>query len=323
MLTFRLPELCSPLHMRAGQTVNWIRAAILTTIAISAHATLAAPVESGPALPSDFCRQGRFPDSAIGTQALYIFATHDAPASDLAMFLSKVRKAGLELQLLTVNINGYDSLIVVGAKGIRETAAIRREYLTACTMRVGQKIFLSRVMRNTGEEDMNKGGVALAAALSVAMPGSPASASPPPPVVVRPANAPAIPATAVFDVVVRAGSEKLWSGSLRVSRNGGGSSYEESLQQPYEPCEGEGNPDRELRLGSGSRQVNVRLNHRGGGGADSNQFSVSASWQRPYSACEGGGTTTLRFDRQVSIGPGETRELVGDGGLAVKLHRKP
>jgi hypothetical protein len=253
---------------------------------------------------------------------LYIFSKQDASDTDLIAFINNVKSAGLDLQFMTVNINGVGSLMVLGKKGLRDEASINLEYRLSCGLGVGPNIYLSRVMRNDGqgETTMNTRSKAGAlAALAVAASGSsPATASLAPPVIIAPSQQQRV-GTTEFEVLVSASAEQLWVGSLRVA-DSGVSTFEQSLNQAYEPCSGR--TEEEGRRAANNRRLSVRLG-RTNWREDSDQFSVNTNWQRPYSACEGGGTSTVQFERIVKIAPGETVTLKGDAGLMIRLRRLP
>jgi len=123
---------------------------------------------------------------------------------------------------------------------------------------------------------------------------------------------------AVFDVAITAGRDPLWSDSVRVGQ--AGVSYSQSLRQADEICPGRPRLSNDAyRSFESSRQLSFNLSRRGPREADS--FSLSVRWQRPMSACEGGGNRGVSIEQQIEIAPGQTVRLNGDAGLAVSLTR--
>lgn len=123
---------------------------------------------------------------------------------------------------------------------------------------------------------------------------------------------------AVLDVALDVRNETLWSGRLRVGGRTG-AYYHQQLNQAHAPCDHQGGP--EIGSAMSSQRLSIRVSRRGGSD-NPHQFSVNVSWQRPVSACEGGGTTTVQFDRPVIIAPGQAQVLEGDAGLTVRLRRE-
>ena len=156
----------------------------------------------------------------------------------------------------------------------------------------------------------------------------PAAAPPPPPPMTVIMPAPPAPRIvertsdqplATFDVAITAGRDTLWSDSVRVGQ--AGVNYTQSLRQADEICPGRPRAsDESYRYGESSRQLNFSLSRRGSREVDS--FGVNVRWQRPVSACEGGGNRGVTVEQQVEIAPGQTVRLNGDAGLVVSLTRR-
>jgi len=54
-----------------------------------------------------------------GMAGVYQFVTQDAPDSDIAAFLTASKTAGFDVMLITLNINGKDTLIATGHEILR------------------------------------------------------------------------------------------------------------------------------------------------------------------------------------------------------------
>lgn len=149
-------------------------------------------------------------------------------------------------------------------------------------------------------------------------------APPPPPITADmpggrgPRNEPPL---AMLDIEVKGGAELLWTGSLRIGL--GPSEYMENLREAREPCRGGQARDlgadrfitRQLRVFAG------RTSYGSPGAAD--QFVISLNWIRPVPTCEGGGSRTVSFERQVTITPGGVVRVDGDAGVTILLKRRP
>ncbi|WP_144039923.1 hypothetical protein [Novosphingobium sp. TH158] len=126
------------------------------------------------------------------------------------------------------------------------------------------------------------------------------------------------PPPALFQVELWGGGEKLWSGQMRLA-NYAGASFNSTLSEAPEPC-----PADKSALGTyapnQSRSLRVAINRRGYA-PENPEYTVSASWTRPAGGCEAGGTSSVSFDRPMTIAVGQKQELKGDGGLAVVVTR--
>ena len=148
-------------------------------------------------------------------------------------------------------------------------------------------------------------------------PPPPVMVAPPPPVMIAP-SAPKNQPPVVLQVELWGGSEKLWAGQLRVAGYNG-ANYNSSISEAPETC-----PADKSNLGyyapNFGRSVRVNIYRRGYSENDA-QFSVSASWTRPGTPCVDTGSSTVSFDRTVTLDAGGKAELKGDGGLIVRLAR--
>lgn len=123
-----------------------------------------------------------------------------------------------------------------------------------------------------------------------------------------------------FDVEVRGGREILWSGNLRISGNMSGE-YSQSKREAWTACPGDG--DGSSRYANRQNELRVSLNRRYGE-AETDAFSVSATWVRPFESCdEGLGSRSVAIVQNLTLLPGASRELIGDGGLMLRLTRRP
>ncbi len=120
-----------------------------------------------------------------------------------------------------------------------------------------------------------------------------------------------------IDVDLRAGSQPLWSGTLRIGTPHGSANFSQSKNEYADPCPGEaGNNSR-----SASYNLNFYINHRYSQDS-ANEFDVNVQLLRPQSACPGRGTDTAGFQRSVVLEPGRTAMLSGPEGLSIKLTRR-
>ncbi|MFM5907051.1 MAG: hypothetical protein ACKOPO_05630 [Novosphingobium sp.] len=157
-------------------------------------------------------------------------------------------------------------------------------------------------------------------------PAPPVMIPPPPPIMIAPApsayrsqnNLP----MAVFQVELIGGTERLWSGQLRLNSYNS-ASFNSTINEAMETC-----PADKANLGryapNFSRSVRVGLSRRNygyGSTENSDEFAVSATWTRPGIPCQEDGTSSVSFDRPVTMTVGARTEIKGDGGLVVRLTR--
>lgn len=150
----------------------------------------------------------------------------------------------------------------------------------------------------------------------------PVMIAPPPPMAVPMVRSPNSFPPTTFQVEVLGGTERLWSGQLRVA-NYNSASYNSSVNEAPETC-----PADKSNLGryapNFSRSIRVGLNRRGygyGPKEGENSFSISANWTRPGVPCEEDGSSSVSFDRTFTLEVGGKAEFKGDGGLVVRLSR--
>lgn len=147
-------------------------------------------------------------------------------------------------------------------------------------------------------------------------------ATPPPPAPIIMAPPPGyrrdMPAPVTLGVSIQFARKTVWSGNLRVG-TGNGASYSQSRNEAAAVCPGV-DPGRG-NYGSNGETLNLRIDRR-----DSREkgdtFSVMASWARPLPDCQGEGSSSVGLNRVVTLAPGASVELTGDGGLVVQLSRK-
>lgn len=174
-------------------------------------------------------------------------------------------------------------------------------------------------------------GTALAAIpAAAAQPAVRPPVAPPPPMVVQTIEPPMAAvrgarlaerrAVIAFDVEVRGGREVLWSGTLRVSGNMAGE-YTQSKREAWSPCPGDA--EGASRYPYRQNELRVSLSRRNGDG-EADAFSITTSLIRPLESCgEGQGSRSVAITQVVTLAPGASRELTGDGGLSVRLTRRP
>ena len=175
-------------------------------------------------------------------------------------------------------------------------------------------------------------GVLAIAAATAAQSGMIAqSSSPPPivavpPIVVAPPAPPAPPfvrstSSRVAPIPVRirvtAGSQVLFSDTLRVGGFSGASYQQSRNEAPETQCGTE-----RYYGGSMRESLNVNLNQREETTAGP-LLSVSVSWTRPSRTigCGGEGTRQVQLTQSVPLAPGQSVTLQGDGGLTVTVSR--
>lgn len=123
-----------------------------------------------------------------------------------------------------------------------------------------------------------------------------------------------------MDVEVRGGREVLWSGNLRVSANMSGE-YSQSKREAWSACPGD--DEGSSRYPNRQNELRVSLNRRYGDN-DPDAFAISASWVRPVESCDAGqGSRSVAIAQNLKLSPGSSRELTGDGGLVVRVTRRP
>lgn len=121
----------------------------------------------------------------------------------------------------------------------------------------------------------------------------------------------------VVDVDIRAGSETLWSGPLRVASNTA-STFSRSQSEPRgESCA----EDNYLGVQS---SLNVQLTPSRQYQSGRPVLGVTVRWSRPVeSACPlRGAARTVELSDSVALAAGQSATVTGDGGLVVRLRRR-
>ncbi|WP_395327141.1 hypothetical protein WBP06_10180 [Novosphingobium sp. BL-8H] len=100
--------------------------------------TPACPLKHAPAV-ADYGK--------AGVPGAYQFVTQDASDSDMAAFLKASRSAGFDVMLMTVNMNGKDTVFATGRKALKTQAEVDHEFAVACALGRG-KIYLTNARYN-------------------------------------------------------------------------------------------------------------------------------------------------------------------------------
>lgn len=140
--------------------------------------------------------------------------------------------------------------------------------------------------------------------------------TPPPPIEMPAARTEReMPPPATFFVRVTGAGKEIWSGELSIENNQG-ADLRMTLQQGDAVC-GSRPEARYTR-----RQTGLTLSIRNAGRGAGDPFSVSAEWTRPSIDCTLPGTRTTGIETAVTITPGATQVIEGDGGLKIELTRR-
>ena len=122
----------------------------------------------------------------------------------------------------------------------------------------------------------------------------------------------------VVEVEVRAASELLWSGPLRLSAGSPASLRRHITQAPAQACE-------DIRHGANSEQHSRNLTVSPQYARSDQPFrtSVEVQWQRPVAeACTSFGSRTVQLTQLVELNPGSWSTVTGDAGLVVRIRRR-
>lgn len=103
----------------------------------------ACPLQRGPAV-TDF--------GEAGLRGVYHFVTQDAPMEDKTAFLAASRTHGFDVVLMTININGKDTLFAPGPELLRSQAQVDAEFDLACSLGHG-KVYLTHVRYDAPNPD--------------------------------------------------------------------------------------------------------------------------------------------------------------------------
>ena len=148
------------------------------------------------------------------------------------------------------------------------------------------------------------------------MPMPPIIAVPPsPPSLIRGNIKPAVPIP--VRIRVTAGSQLLFSDTMRVSRVSGASYQQSRSEAPETVC-----PTDRYLFSSQRNSLNVNLYLREDTTAGS-MLNVSISWTRPSRGvgCGGEGSRQVQLTQTVPLAAGQSMTLQGDGGLTVSVSR--
>jgi hypothetical protein len=186
------------------------------------------------------------------------------------------------------------------------------------------------------------GVICVIAAAAIPASGAAAAAKPKPPVppidtvtVMPPPPAPVVPVlrespqdsariqralqeVVTLDVEILGGGERLWLGSMRVNNQNSGE-YTANLRQAP-PCSS--TDDTQRYYGGLQNQLNLSIQRRG---YDSNVdgFQIRTNWVHSQQECASERRqVTVGFEQSFTLRPGESTQIVGDGGLLVKISRR-
>ena len=138
----------------------------------------------------------------------------------------------------------------------------------------------------------------------------------PPPIDMRATrNEPEMPAPATFFVRVTGAGKEIWSGEMGID-NYQGADLRMTLQQGDGACGAQS----EARFTR--RQTGLTFSIRNAGRGANDPFAIGAEWTRPSADCALPGTRTSGIETAVTVAPGATRVIEGDGGLIIELTRR-
>lgn len=148
----------------------------------------------------------------------------------------------------------------------------------------------------------------------------PVPAPPPAPIAVPPpyssSSRPARLKPVFVSLEVFSDANVLYKGDLRVGDSN--ASYTMNVNEAYEACPADDNGV--PRFSNVNSSIRVMVSRREKGSKNAERFNITVNWIRPGPACEGG-VSTIGFDRNVGLNPGETVKLTGDAGLSVRVTR--
>ena len=140
-----------------------MRTKSLAMIAAAAAACLGGcarwqPQTSGQVVLTRACPLARAPSVAefgrAGLSGIYHFVTQDASRDELGALIHNADAAGFRLMLLTVNLNGKDTVFAWGAAVLRSQRDVDAEFGIACRMGQGH-IYLTHVRYNPAGQTGN------------------------------------------------------------------------------------------------------------------------------------------------------------------------
>jgi hypothetical protein len=125
-----------------------------------------------------------------------------------------------------------------------------------------------------------------------------------------------------FRVEIKMAKERLWVGELTAS-DLSAASFNQGTRTAASQCLEDG----AWHAASFDRNEDVRFtisiprNYGRNPAPDPDSFAIDVRRQRALPDCNGGGQATVSFQRPVVIKVGETEEVTGDAGLAVRITR--
>lgn len=123
----------------------------------------------------------------------------------------------------------------------------------------------------------------------------------------------------MVDVDVRADGAVVWTGALRVASNGLASFRRDQSEADERDCGTRSGFRSGVQTGFSLQLRPLRFDDTDSG------IAVSLRWTRPGAGtCPiQSGTRTIEMNDTVGLKAGESVTLKGDGGLVIKLHRRP
>jgi len=88
---------------------------------------------------------------AAGLRGIYHFVTQDASNDELDALIQGTRTHGFTLMLMTVNLNGRDTVFAHGAVILRSQRQVDAEFTAACQLGAG-RVYLTHVRYNSADE---------------------------------------------------------------------------------------------------------------------------------------------------------------------------
>lgn len=121
---------------------------LLAAMSLAGCARWEAQSEPGPLEFTRACPLKRAPEvtefGASGVSGAYHFVIQDADKEDLAAFLESARTAKFNVALMTIEIDGLDTLVAQGPGVLRTQSEVDREFDAGCGIGHG-KVYLTHV----------------------------------------------------------------------------------------------------------------------------------------------------------------------------------